>query len=241
MHKHLFRLVRPFVLALSLGLPGYYLILTQESFQVREILVMPTRHVEIDEIRSILTRAIGQNLLLLDLRPYVDEITARPWVADVRIRKKLHGLLVVQVLERTPLAVVRSGKDRYLVDGAGVIASALAGYPEDLPRIEGIDLHGLLRKDSVQLERLAYGVELIQLVERHAKGRPRQGPLVLDLRRGERDPRIHLDGYVLRIGYGGFEEKWARFLSIYHDLETKGLASEEIDLRFNNQVIVKTF
>ena len=66
-------------------------------------------------------------------------------------------------------------------------------------------------------------------------------PVVVDLSNGSRDTRLYLQGYMLRLGEGAYGEKWKSFLAIQRDLKARGLAPEEIDLRFTDQVIVKTF
>ena len=227
---------------------GYGMILQPDLFRLRHIEVSETFHIRSQKIRAIFEPVLQHNLLTLDLLPFIQEVSDNPWVQEVRIRKVLPDTLMVHVQERTPAAVVESQKGLHWVDPTGVVLGSAQDRSGLFPRIRGIPLDGLVRQDIDPLRRLQTGLALIGLVQDlHGIGvaststTALQEPIVVDLSHGSRDPRLYLQGYRLRIGDGAYEEKWRSFLAIQSDLKARGLAHEEIDLRFVDQVIVKTF
>ena len=58
---------------------------------------------------------------------------------------------------------------------------------------------------------------------------------------GERSQIVlHLKGYRIKLGRGGYQEKLQRFYNIVKNLQDRDIPYKEVDLRFENQVIVKT-
>ena len=224
------------------------IILRADFFRLAQFKVSGSFHVRSQELKSIFAPVLQSNLLILDLDPLMRQVLDHPWVQEVSIRKVLPDTLLVHIQERTPAAVVESRGEFHWVDGAGVVlgpAMSKDGEYKPLPHITGIVLDGLLRRDPEQLDRLQTGLALVELIQNHqgsgASSTDLEGPLVLDMSRGHRDPRLYLEGYTVRFGEGAYEEKWKSFMAIQQDLRSRELAPEEIDLRFTDQVIVKTF
>jgi len=228
---------------------GYAMILKTDRFQLTQFKVSETFHIRPQEIRTIFEPALHHSLLTLDLEPFMREVLDHPWVREVRIKRVLPDTLSIHIQERDPVAVVESQRDLHWVDAEGVILGP-ANPSKDtrtksLTHITGITLHGLMRRDPGHLNRLRAGLTLIELIKNqpvsHSASPGFENSLVLDLSHGEKDLRLVLEGYTLRFGEGAYEEKWKSFLAVYEDLRARDLAPEEIDLRFTDQVIVKTF
>jgi len=227
---------------------AYEIILKTDFFRLTQFKVSGNDHVRSQELKAIFAPVLQRNLLTLDLEPLMRQVQDHPWVQEVDIRKVLPDTLWVYIQERTPVAVVESSGGFHWVDSEGVVlGSALpkAGESRSFPHITGITLDGLLRRDPGQISRLQAGLVLTELIQNHQESGSAsadlEGPLVLDMSRGQRDPKLYLEGYTVRFGEGAYEEKWKSFLAIQEDLRSRDLAPEEIDLRFLDQVIVKTF
>jgi cell division protein FtsQ len=226
----------------------YGMIVGGDVFRVTQFKMSGNFHVRSQELKSIFVPVLQRNLLTLDLDPLMRRVLDHPWVQEASIRKVLPDTLWVHIQERTPAAVVEGRGQSHWVDETGAVlgpAMLKSGASKPLPHITGIILEGLLRRDPEQLGRLQTGLGLIALIQ----SPPDTGvsamevgvPLVLDMSRGQSDPRLHLEGYAVRFGEGAYEEKWKIFMAIQSDLRSRELAPEEIDLRFTDQVIVKTF
>ncbi|ABD25582.1 cell division protein FtsQ [Novosphingobium aromaticivorans DSM 12444] len=72
---------------------------------------------------KIYERILGQNdraMTTLDLAALRDELNQLPWVKDARVSRKLPDTLVIDIVERTPHAVLRKPDRMVLIDDTGV-------------------------------------------------------------------------------------------------------------------------
>lgn len=71
---------------------------------------------------KIYERILGQNdraMTTLDLASLRDELNELPWVKDARVSRKLPDTLVIDIVERTPHAVLRKPDRMVLIDETG--------------------------------------------------------------------------------------------------------------------------
>ena len=57
---------------------------------------------------------------------------------------------------------------------------------------------------------------------------------------GRSDITLHMRGYRIKLGHDRYKDKLRRFNEIARDLNGKGIPYKEVDLRFDNQVVVQT-
>ncbi len=74
---------------------------------------------------------IGSALLLADLDAVERRVEALPWIEEATVERDLPGGVVIDVIERTPSAVVATGATAVLVDHEGFVLSDAA--PASLP------------------------------------------------------------------------------------------------------------
>ena len=85
------------------------------------------RHVEVHGVermdeQEIYRRAIAAQRLpmtQLDVSALREELVALPWVRDARVSRQLPDTLVIDVVERTPHAVLQDGENFVLIDPTG--------------------------------------------------------------------------------------------------------------------------
>lgn len=114
---------------------------------VRETPRLRLAHVEIlgahqaspEEIDLLAGEILGTHILDLDTREIAAAVVRHPWVAWAEVRRQLPDSLTIEVLERTPAALLMAG-DLYYLDGAGHPFKKVGpGEPMDLPILTGFD------------------------------------------------------------------------------------------------------
>jgi POTRA domain, FtsQ-type/Cell division protein FtsQ len=88
-------------------------------FALRRIEVEGNSHVTREEILRRAGIAVGLNVFTLPLREAEERIRQSPWVADVRLERRLPDGIAIAVTERGPAAMVQSDGKLYLVDATG--------------------------------------------------------------------------------------------------------------------------
>jgi cell division septal protein FtsQ len=115
-------LLRPLGLALLLvGVPaacGIW-VLTSSRFALTDIQVTSGDRVPNEWVVESLAPLRGRHVLLLSLAEVERLLAAHRWVDGVQVSKKLPNALVVEVLERVPVAVVRYQGAMHYVDREG--------------------------------------------------------------------------------------------------------------------------
>lgn len=112
----------------------------------RTIRVHGASHLTRSDVLRMAQIAVGVNVFMLDAGAAERRLEADPWVAEATISKHLPSTLVVDIQERSPVAVIEStgllrlvSGDGTLLDAAGpgislpLIASAEATVPEPSP------------------------------------------------------------------------------------------------------------
>ena len=142
-----------------------------------------------------------------------------------------------ECLRATPAVYVNNDHNLYLADEEGVILGDKTENALILPVVYGIDLPKGGTGNKSPVEGLSAAIEVkrelssLSWIDLSTTGIEveERGQIVL-----------HLKGYRIRLGRGGYREKLKRFNEIAKNLEEKGIPYKEIDLRFDNQVIVRT-
>jgi cell division protein FtsQ len=100
---------------------------------VRELRVTGTALVSPAEVRAAAAVPTGLPLARVDLTAVRLRVAALAPVDRVMVSRQWPGALLVQVVERTPVAVVPQGRQFAVVDGAGVVFQTVAKRPPGLP------------------------------------------------------------------------------------------------------------
>ena len=134
------RVLVPVVLALFAAYRAFDLVLTAAPLQVRRIDVQGNDRLTDGEVQALMDRAMGANILSLDLPEYRARVMQSPWVADVALRRVIPSTIEVFVSERQPLGLCRVGNQLYLFDRtAQIIDEYGPQYANlDLPIIDGV-------------------------------------------------------------------------------------------------------
>lgn len=210
---------------------------TDNLLKVRSVKIKGNRFVPAEELAPYLGKIEGRNILRIDIRDIANRVKRHPWVKEVSIRRELPGTLWVDISERTPAVYVNNNNSLYLADEEGIILGDKAENTLILPVVYGIELSRGSAENKSPVEGLSAAIE----VKRELSSLPWIDLSTTGIEVEERGQIVlHLQGYRIRLGRGGYREKLRRFNEIAKNLEEKGIPYKEIDLRFDNQVIVKT-
>lgn len=89
------------------------------TFAFARVEVVGERRVESQWVEAALAPLKGENLLRLSLPAVEKLVRANPWVAEVRLEKRLPDRLRVAVRERHPAALLRTAEGLTVLDDAG--------------------------------------------------------------------------------------------------------------------------
>jgi cell division protein FtsQ len=219
------------VLSLAALRVGYGKVLASDHLKVLVVEVKGNQLLSEGEVRELLGPAVGENILSLDLEALTKRLRTSPWVASTAVRRRLPDALVVEIVERVPLALAEVDR-LYLMDGEGTLIDIFG------PRTAQFDLpivRGLQDKDAGTRRSLAEraGTLLMDL-----------GPLAREL--SEVQPQadglmrvVLRTGEVLLLGEPPYRQRLQTFLSLRQALLERSPQAELFDLRFKNRIYAR--
>jgi cell division septal protein FtsQ len=226
---------RPFVQALGLvGAPAAIAawLLTAPAFALAHVEVAGHRYVDPAWVESSLAGLTGQNLIRLPLDQAGAQLARHPWVAAVRLEKRLPDRLRVVLEERRPAALLRSGARLVYLDGAGTPIAPLDPQrgPADLLLVSvgargDVDLAG-----AIEVAR-----ELAAAVPEWAAGLSEVEAL------GGDDFRLFLDAlpFPLTVRRGTLAARLPALAALLPELERRYARLAGADLRSDRRIVLQ--
>jgi cell division protein FtsQ len=199
-------------------------------FPVRQIVFNGNRHLSDDELRALAGVHSHDSLIVLSSSRIIRNLLRSPWIRSVSIRKDLPDTLSMTIKEAEPFALLEMEKHLFLVDEQGKLLEELREnstpflpvitgdpYKEKDALIEAIRLAKAIREKG-----LSSGQDRIEIVAHKSH-----------------ELAVTLDGIVVKIGAGGYDEKLDKLLYLEEDIKRLGIPVDYIDLRFAGKAIVK--
>ncbi|MDI1295104.1 MAG: cell division protein FtsQ/DivIB [bacterium] len=108
------------------------------GFEVEKVEVRGVERMDEMPVYNIALGQVDRSMLSLDLPRVRAEMLKLGWVKDARISRRLPDTLVVDIVERDPVAVWQHNGQLHLIDVQGVVLQSVsAGAMPDLPLVVG--------------------------------------------------------------------------------------------------------
>jgi hypothetical protein len=233
--------------------------------EIREVTIVGAVQVTHKDVLSRLALPPRATQLSIDTDRLASKLRSHSWVRDVAVARRLPHGLEVQLKERRPAAYLQNGSTLLLLDDEGHVLSVSllqeSAENASLPVLIGIQPDALMHGEGTARAAVKSAVEVAALVETVfpfsvqpvAEGQGRRGKLQVDVTDLE-NVVAHVNGLRFQFGASGFEEKWSRYRRVGSDLQLtaasvghgrsdaraeKSLQAQEIDLRYQDKVIVR--
>jgi cell division protein FtsQ len=221
----------------SLFIYIYSFMVSRPYFQIKEISVRGLKELTEKDVLASAGVRPAQNLLSINTDAIIRRVSENQWVENVYIGKELPNKLVLEVKERTPLALVKQENDFYLMDAEGFVFKKLGKSDEvDLPVITGVD-----KKGEIKSQLLLSTLNLLKTVSKSG-----QYPYVGMISEAHVNDvfgisLISNSGLYLKLGTADFEKKLKQLKFVLTDLENRGMKKGFlcIDLSDESKVTVQ--
>ncbi|MHB8137301.1 MAG: cell division protein FtsQ/DivIB [Smithellaceae bacterium] len=215
----------------------YSTVLSASYLSIKEISVRGVKELTEKEILDMAKIRPRSNILSVNTDTVAKRISANPWIKNVYIGRELPDRLVLEVRERTPIALVKQAGALYLMDVDGFVFKKLSkGDEVDLAIVTGVTIQG--KSQSALLVEALKLLEMISAADQHAF-------------LGEVS-EIHVDevfglsiltdkGLHLKLGRENFAGKLNQLHIVLSDLEKRGMKNGHlfVDLADISKVTVQ--
>jgi cell division protein FtsQ len=199
-------------------------------FPVRNIDFSGNRHLTDDELKTLTGVRREESLLTLSNDRIGRQMLKSPWIKSVNIRKDLPDTLAITIKESEPFALLEMNEHLFLVDEKGTLLEELRdGSVPFLPVITGDPYR---EKDG-----FSEALDLAKTM--NEKGFSSERDHIEIVAHKPHEVTVTIDGLVVKMGAGGYEEKLGRLLQIEEDINQMAMPVDYIDLRFAGRAIVK--
>jgi cell division protein FtsQ len=211
----------------------------QGWLEIREVEVEGIHHVTKPEVLERLVLKSGMALHQVSTSFLAERVRTHAWIKEATVERKPPHLLHVTVVERTPVAIIRTGADHWLSDEDGYLLAKLGRQDDQtLPLLIGLDHQSLQRGEAGVRNAVQSGVVLAKLMANAFDGR-----VEVDLTNFS-NVVASTNGVRFQFGDDSLVDQWERFRKVNPSFKAapsddRKRTVSEIDLRYNNRVIVR--
>lgn len=202
-------------------------------FPVKEIVFSGNKHISESELKAIMGINGNESLLGLSSKELEGRLLKSPWIKAVSFRKDFPHRFTVRIEESMPYALLEMNGRTFFVDDKGNMLEELKGESIPfLPVISGDPFkNSSVFPEVLNLVRTMKDKGFIAVKDRIE--------IIIPHGAGPEDISMQVDGMLVKVGHGEYEEKLQRLLELEDEIMRRGIPVDYIDIRFANKVIVK--
>lgn len=215
----------------------YGVLMSEPYFQIKEISVRGLKELTEKDILTSANINPAQSLLAVNKDAVIRRVCTNQWVENIDVGKELPGKLILEVKERTPLALVKKEDDFYLMDMHGFLFKRLGKSDEvDLPIITGIN-----EKEQTRSQLVLSTLGLLKMMSDSDEYSYLGTISEINVDDVFGLSVIFDKGLFLRLGKDGFKSKLKKLKMVLADLENRGMKNGGlyIDLSDDSKVTIK--
>ncbi|HEY0465779.1 MAG TPA: FtsQ-type POTRA domain-containing protein, partial [Polyangiaceae bacterium] len=153
--------------SLAVAWSAHHYALTSPRFAIHTVDLVGAKRLTLEQLKTDSGVSVGLNIFALDTEAAERKLLENPWIAEVKMTRRLPSTLRIELSEREASAVVALGDRLYLVTHEGVPFKEIqAGDPYDMPLISGTSPENLQRDRKREIERIQTGLEVLRQFER---------------------------------------------------------------------------
>ncbi|HSB40514.1 MAG TPA: FtsQ-type POTRA domain-containing protein [Methylomirabilota bacterium] len=214
-------------------------LLTSPRFAITEVAVVGASRLTPEEIVAASGIGAGTNLFRLDRGAVVARLEGLPLIRRADLVRRFPNRVTLAVEERRPFTLAHAGRLHWIDEqGVSLGAETRAVAPE-APVITGLSPADLTAETGAPTARVAVGISLLRVLLRSETALLRQISEI-DVSRPDGPVLYTVDGVEVRLGAEDWEVRLGRLQGVLAQVRAAGDPVSAIDLRFRDQVVLKT-
>jgi len=222
---------------LAAGLGAVWL-LTSPRFLITEVTVTGASRLRPEDIVAASGIGPGTNLFRLDRDAVLARVESLPLVRRADLVRRFPNHVTLAVEERRPFTLVHAGRLHWIDEQGVNLGPESRAVAPRAPVITGLGPSDLADEGGGS-PRVAAGVSLLRMLLRSETALI-QHISEIDVSRPDAPVLYTVDGVEVRIGSDDWEGRLARLQGVLAQLRAGGEVVGAIDLRFRDQVVLKT-
>jgi cell division protein FtsQ len=227
----IFRNVAVFIVIFATAICIYiYLRPIRSVLPIKHVVFTGNKHLTDDELMVLVGVHLNDSLITVSNKKVSQRLLKSPWIRSINVRKQFPDTLSMVIDEAVPFALLDMNSHLFLMDEKGKLLEELKGDSIPfLPVITGDPFR--------ESEGFSEALNLVRLM--NGKGFSSERDHIDIIARKPHELTVTVDGTVVKMGSGRFEEKLERLIELEDEIKDKGIPVDYIDLRFVGKAIVK--
>lgn len=226
--KYTVFVVLPVILTVA---TAYFFISAVNSvFHIKKVVMTGNEHLTDDELKNQAKLNPSENLLTVSSSRIFSRMLESPWIRSVSVRKEFPDRLHILIKETEPFALLDMKGKLFIVDDRGKMLEELKD--SEIPFLPIISSNPFAEKDAFfEAIRLAAVIKATGLLSSKDH--------IEIIAHKSQEIVVNLDGVIVKIGAGDYQEKIARLMEIEQEIKKRNISVDYIDVRFVNKIYVK--
>ena len=213
-------------------------LLTSARFAITEVAVVGASRLTPEEIVAVSGIGPGTNHFRLDRSAVVARLEGLPLVRRADLVRRFPNRVTLAVEERRPFTLAHAGRLHWIDEQGVNLGPESRAVAPRAPVITGLGPTDLAA-DGGPSPRVAAGISLLRLLLRSETALIQQISEI-DVSRPDGPVLYTVDGVEVRLGADDWEGRLGRLQGVLAQVRAGGEAVNSIDLRFRDQVVLKT-
>jgi cell division protein FtsQ len=197
---------------------------------IKNISLAGNKHLTDDEIKTLAGIHTDEDLFTVSNKKICERLLKSPWLRSASVRKEFPATLSLSIEEEAPFALLDMNNRLFLIGENGKLLEEIKD--DSIPFLPIITGDPFKEKDGF--------LEALKLVKAmNYKGFSSERDHIEIIVKKPHELTVTIDGNIVKMGAGGYEEKLVRFIELENYIKKTGLYVDYIDLRFANKAIVK--
>lgn len=202
---------------------GYLYVSKSDYFAVQKVIISGINHIDRDEVIRVAALDQPANILTFDVEAATREISALPWLADVKVSRRMPDTVTIDISEHNPRLLVNLGRLYYMNDRGEPFKELDPGENPDLPIVTGFNENDLLSPGPVVRSAMNEIFWLLEaLSTRNDEFKISNiSEINYDMVRGL-TLVTRKQGLEVKVGFGAYDEKFRRLGRVMSHLKISG-------------------
>ena len=218
---------------------GVSWLLTSPRFEVTEVAVVGASRLTPEEVVAASGIGAGTNLFRMDPTAVAARLEALPLVRHADVVRRLPNRVTLAVEERRPFTLAHAGRLHWIDEQGVSLGPETRAVVPEAPVITGLSAADLAAGPDAPTPRVAAGISLLRVLLRSETTLLRQISEI-DVSRPDGPVLYTVEGVEVRLGAEDWEARLGRLQGVLAQVRAGGQPVSAIDLRFRDQVVLKT-
>jgi cell division protein FtsQ len=224
---------------LAAAAAGGFWLLTSPRFAITEVAVVGASRLSPEALVAASGIGPGTNLFRLDQSAVVARLEGLPLVRRAELVRRFPNRVTLAVEERRPFTLAHAGRLHWIDEQGVSLGAETRVVAPEAPVITGLGAADLAAGPSAPTPRVALGISLLRVLLRSETALLRQISEI-DVSRADGPVLYTVEGVEVRLGAEDWEARLGRLQGVLAQVRAGGEPVSAIDLRFRDQVVLKT-